>query len=452
MKEYTVTSQRCKSLLMPYLYFMEEEERDELNLIDSNDIPNHPLFNYAKYLKYLHVDRIITIIKTLLNNDTYFEDSERQVEVILTSLLNIFIKFSKVMKISFESIYQENNSIILSAFSYLKDKNESSFKDFFSNFQEFECSSVYPSNDVFDLFRKHSSNIKSFTITMETPDLFTLLRNSEVGISELISIQHSITELNFQGEQISTFIGNHSIHNLFKSHPNITKSLRKVRISNVIYMSNILLKSADTLEDLEINFSDPHFENLSTIKVTNVRFIKLKYLRISANTFNNEFLGFILNSGDEDGGKGGGLEHISITTWTTRNNSCMLLLDAISLRHYQTLTYLHIPIKITVKETLEKLRDLCELCNKLKFLRFDSIKQSEGHENYSCDILQLLKEYSSLNITKFELMGWWSLSPENVIEFIDYRKSLNCYFKLYIDDLDHFLLSPYINDGILNIT
>ncbi|CAG8734797.1 6303_t:CDS:1, partial [Funneliformis mosseae] len=152
----------------------------------------------------------------------------------------------------------------------------------------------------------------------------------------------------------------------------------------------------------------------------------------------------------EDGGKSGGLEDISITTWTIRNNNCELLLDAITLRHYQSLTYLHIPIDITIKEVHEKLKDLCELCKKLKFLRFDSTVQVKEHENYSNDILQLLKKYSSLNITNFQLMGWWSLSAKDVVEFIDYRKSLNCCFKLYIDDLeDHYLLFPYIIYGIL---
>ncbi|CAG8747172.1 11762_t:CDS:2, partial [Funneliformis mosseae] len=142
LEEDIVTSQRCKK---------------ELNLIVSHDMLNQPLFNYAKYLKYLDIDRIITTIRILFDNYTFSKESERQVET-------------------------KNNSIILSTFSYLKNKHESSFCEFFSNVQEFECTSVYPSNEVFDLFRKHSSNVKSFIITMEKPDLLTYSYNSEVGI------------------------------------------------------------------------------------------------------------------------------------------------------------------------------------------------------------------------------------------------------------------------------
>ncbi|CAG8488050.1 18789_t:CDS:2 [Rhizophagus irregularis] len=76
-----------------------------------------------------------------------------------------------------------------------------------------------------------------------------------------------------------------------------------------------------------------------------------------------------------------------------------------------------------------------------------------GLEYISIETWQtILKDYSSLNIKKFELFGWWNLLPENIKDFIDYKKSLKCYFKLYIDnDLsDGFsLLSSYFKDEIL---
>jgi len=105
----------------------EEFIKKEIDLFPSLDRLNHPLFIYAIYLKYLNIDRIITTIKTLFNNDNY---SEIKVEVILINLLYIFIKYSKAIRISFESTYQ-NNSMILSMFSYLKNKHEIYLKNSF---------------------------------------------------------------------------------------------------------------------------------------------------------------------------------------------------------------------------------------------------------------------------------------------------------------------------------
>jgi hypothetical protein len=344
------------------------------------------------------------------------------------------MKYSKnVIKLCFDPKFQDNNSIILSTFSYLNDNYKILFKEFLSNIKEFECSAtyyslqqcfnIYPSNNIFKLLYMIITNIKSFN--MNIPGSFILLDNEFDGslneLNEFINIQHSISELNLSFG-LSFLANNDIIFNLFK-------------------------KYFITLEYLDLKTENPF-----NLELKDEKFIKLKYLKFNSFILTKSLIDIILNSKSNDYNDCE-LEYISIETWQTSDNNHILLLDAILSLNYQNLTYLHIPIVITNNDFFKKSQNLCKLSKNLNFLRFDSIIQPQINDNdYSNDILKVLKDYSSLNIKKFELFGWWNLLPENIKDFIDYKKSLKCYFRLYIDnDLsDGFpLLSSYFNDKIL---
>ncbi|RGB30122.1 hypothetical protein C1646_818076 [Rhizophagus diaphanus] len=388
MKESTVTFRRYENLLNSYLYFMEDNDKKKEIFV--NPLNKNTLYNYSIYLKCLDIDRIINTIKNW--------SPDIKVEPILINLLYIFMKYSKnVVKLCFDPKFQDNNTIILSSFTYLNDNYNILFKGFLSNIKEFECSAtyysfqqcfdIYPSNNIFKLLFTIITNIKSFN--MNIPGSFILLDNE---------FDESLNEL-------SNFI-------------NIQNSINKLNLS---------------------------------FEFKNEKFIKLKYLKFNSFILTKSLIYIINNSVNDN--NNGGLEYISIETWQTSDNNHLLLLDAILLLNYHYLTYLHIPIVITNIESFKKSKNLCELFKNLNFLRFDSIIQPQINDiDYSNDILKVLKDYSSLNIKKFELFGWWNLLPENIKDFIDYKKSLKCYFKLYIDnDLsDGFsLLSSYFKDEIL---
>ncbi|GBB94363.1 hypothetical protein RclHR1_02340020 [Rhizophagus clarus] len=432
MKESTVTFRRYENLLNSYLYFMEDEDKKKEIFINSS-LNRRPLFNYSTYLKCLDIDRIINTIKNWSTDDT----EPKKIETILINLLYIFMKYSKnVIKLCFDPKFYDNNSIILSSFSYLNDNYNILFKEFLSNIKVFECSAtyhsfqqcfnIYPSNNIFKLLYKIIKNIKSFN--MNIPESFILLDNefnkSLNDFNDFINIQHSINDLNLSFGLSFLSNNDHLIFNLFKNY-------------------------FITLEYLELEF-----ENLFNLDLKNEKFINLKYLKFNSFILTKSLINIILNSVvNNNNEKNGGLEYISIETWQTSNNNHILLLDAILSLKYQCLTYLHIPIVIIDNESFKKSKILCELFNNLNFLRFDSIIQPQMNDNdYSNDILKVLKDYSSLNITKFELFGWWNLLPENIKDFIDYKKSLKCYFKLYIDNNlsnGFSLLSSYFNDEIL---
>ncbi|PKY39662.1 hypothetical protein RhiirA4_452882 [Rhizophagus irregularis] len=429
MKESIVTFRRYENLLNSYLYFMEDNDKKKEIFV--NPLNKSPLYNYSTYLKCLDIDRIINTIKNWSSNI--------KVEPILINLLYIFMKYSKnVIKLCFDPKFQDNNTIILSSFTYLNDNYNILFKEFLSNIKEFECSAtyysfqqcfdIYPSNNIFKLLFTIITNIKSFN--MNIPGSFILLDNkfdeSLNELSNFINSQHSINKLNlFFG--LSFLSNNDIIFNLFK-------------------------KFFINLEYLELEF-----ENTFNLELKNEKFIKLKYLKFNSFILTKSLIYIINNSVNDNNNyydnNNGGLEYISIETWQTSDNNHLLLLDAILLLNYHYLTYLHIPIVITNIESFKKSKNLCELFKNLNFLRFDSIIQPQINDiDYSNDILKVLKDYSSLNIKKFELFGWWNLLPENIKDFIDYKKSLKCYFKLYIDnDLsDGFsLLSSYFKDEIL---